>query len=123
MQVYGEWFYGNKISDYGLENGYVDYGTFAKAFDAVLANDLMRVTADIGWWESVGASEYDEEDDSYHEVFQWYIVDENGAKLCQEAGEIVYYNEELDLYLWGVTHYGTAWNYVLTDIKCKTGEV
>ena len=36
-----------------------------------------------------------------------------------KAHEIVYYSEELDLYIWGVTHYGTSWDYVLTDIKCN----
>ena len=33
--------------------------------------------------------------------------------------EIVYYNEELDMYVWGITHYGTSWDYVLTDIAIK----
>ena len=26
-------------------------------------------------------------------------------------------NETLDLYIWGVTHYGTGWDYVLTNIN------
>ena len=60
------------------------------------------------------------QDSYYHDVYQWYIVSENGADLCKEAGQIVYYNEALDLYLWGVTHYGTSWDYVLTDIRCNT---
>ena len=51
MKVYGEYFYGNKISDYGIKNGYVDYGTLAKAFDAVLNNDILNKTFDIGYWE------------------------------------------------------------------------
>ena len=37
------YFYGNKISDYGLENGYVDYATLSKAFDAVLVNDITKL--------------------------------------------------------------------------------
>lgn len=28
-----KYFYGNKISDYGLKNGYIDYSTLVKAFD------------------------------------------------------------------------------------------
>lgn len=160
MTVFKDYFYGNKISDYGLENGYVDYRTFAKAFDAVLANDLMSKTADIGYWEPVTSDIYfedldgtiytqEERDDRieeleahledetdpdeiqeieaqiealneehYKDIFQWYIVDENGARICEEFGEVLYYNEVLDLYLWGVDHYGTAWDYVLTNIKC-----
>lgn len=48
-----EYFYGQKISDYGLENGYIDYATLAKAFDAVLNNNIMEKTMEIGFWEQV----------------------------------------------------------------------
>lgn len=175
MKVYGEYFYGNKISEYGLENGYVDYSTLAKAFDAVLNNSIIEATSNIGYWEMISGftnnseeieeiedriqelenelakiQEYDDiqliedkeeeltqkidiledrkqdlENEEYNtgEIFQYYIVSNNGADILQEINEIVFYNEELDMYVWGVTHYGTAWSYVLTDIKCNTGEV
>lgn len=55
----------------------------------------------------------------YHDIFQYYIVSDNGAEILAEAGEIVFYNEELDMYVWGVTHYGTSWDYVLTNIKIE----
>ena len=48
-----KYYYGNAISEYGLENGYVDYATLAKAFNAVLNNDIMNLTYDIGSWEQV----------------------------------------------------------------------
>lgn len=51
-----EYFYGNKISDYGIQNGYVDYATLAKSFDAVLNNDIMSLTYDIGFWEQVSGT-------------------------------------------------------------------
>ena len=113
-----EYFYGNKISDYGLKNGYVDYRTLAKAFDAVLNNYIFEA---VGFedWELESGCDYDEETESYNDIFQYYIVDDNGAEILKEAGEIVYYNEKLDMYLWGVTHYGTSWDYVLTDIKLE----
>ena len=121
MKVSGKWFYGNEISEYGQENGYVDYSTLAKAFDAVLNNDIISNTYDIGYWECVSGNDYEEETDEYAEIFQYYIVSDHGAEILQEAGEIVYYNEKLDMYVWGVTHYGTAWSNVLTDIKCNVG--
>lgn len=31
--------------------------------------------------------------------------------------EYVIYNEKLDIYVWAITHFGTSWDYVLTDIK------
>lgn len=152
MKIKSNYFYGNEVSDYGKKYGYVDYRTLAKSFDAVMNNDIMQKTANIGYWESVGANEeyyeyngneysyneldelrdeYDEESEEYeaisealdnpyyHDIFQYYIVSDNGAEILQEAGEIVFYNEALDMYVWGVTHYGTSWDYVLTNIKIE----
>jgi len=121
--VCGSYFCGNKISDYGLENGYVDYRTLAKSFDAVLSNDIISKTLEIGYWDIVNGSDYDEENDNYIEVYQYYIISGYGAEILQDyTDEIVWYNEELDLYVWGVTHWGTSWDYVLTDIRCNVKE-
>lgn len=114
-----EYFYGNKISQYGLQNGYVDYYTLARAFDAVLANHIISGT-DRDSWECVNGCEYDEETDEFAEIFQYYIISVPGANILTEfTDEIIFYNEELDLYVWGVTHFGTSWDYVLTDIKVE----
>lgn len=126
MEKEQKYYYGNPISEYGMEHGYVDYATLAKCFDSVLNNDIMSLTYDIGSWEQVSGiidntdeiEELGNEQDNEPEVFQWFIIDEWGARLLQqETNEIVYYNETLDIYLWGVTHYGTSWNYVLTNIE------
>ena len=109
-----KYYYGIEISQYGLENGYVDYATLAKCFDAVLNNDIMQLTYDIGYWDQLSGT-VDNTDEI--EVAQWYIVDDWGSRLLQKINEIVYYNETLDMYLWGVTHCGTRWDYVLTNIK------
>ena len=54
----------------------------------------------------------------YHEVYQWYIITDSGASFLKRyTDELVYYHEDLDVYLWGITHYGTSWDYALTDIK------
>lgn len=63
--------------------------------------------------------ELEEEQDYTDEIYQYYIVDDNGARILKEINEIVFYNEELDMYVWGVTHFGTSWSYVLTNIKCN----
>ncbi len=174
MLVHGKYFYGNEISEYGQQNGYVDYRTLAKAFDAVLNNDIIQKTWDVvGYWEQESGmidnteeieelqeeidsimcdisemidadesfedsekhlamvsqmeeiqdkiSELEEEqENSYNtECYQYYIVSDNGAEILKEINEIVFYNEELDMYVWGVTHFGTSWDYVLTEIKCN----
>lgn len=159
MEKEQKYYYGNAISEYGMQNGYVDYAALAKCFDAVLNNDIMNLTYDIGSWEQVSGiidnsdeieeleekrdnleeenennpsqiieneineineqiEELENEQDEDKEVFQWFIIDDRGARLLQqETNEIIYYNETLDMYLWGVTHYGTSWDYVLTSIK------
>ena len=121
--MFKKYFYGNEISEYGRKNGFVDYRTLAKSFDAVLNNDIINKTSDIGYWDVINGSEYDEETDSYVDIFQYYIISAQGAEILQrETEEIVFYNEELDMYVWGVTHFGTAWDYVLTDIQCEIEE-
>ena len=166
MKIAGKYFYGNEISRYGQDNGYVDYATLAKAFDAVLNNEIIEKTADIGYWEIESGfpdnsdrleiiaerleeiknqmedaesmeeiaeiekerdaleekkEELENEEDSLPDVYQWYIVSESGAEILERIGEIVYYNEALNMYVWGVTHYGTSWSYVLTNIPCNCG--
>ncbi len=122
MKLTGKYFYGNEISEYGQERGYLDYATLAKAFDAVLNNDIINKTAEIGYWECVSGNDYDDESDTYAEIFQCFIVSDRGAEILQEIGEIVYYNDALDMYVWGVTHWGTSWNYVLTNVRCNVGD-
>lgn len=118
-KIYGEYFYGNKISDYGLEHNRVDYATLAKSFDAVLNNYIYNKSFEIfdyECWDIVNG------EDGYweNEVFQWFIIDSAGVDILKRwTDEIVVYSSELDIYLWGVTHYGTSWNYVLTDIEIE----
>ena len=167
------YFYGNKISDYGLENGYVDYATLSKAFDAVLVNDITKlffadVNGEFNEPEQVNGfidnserleeieeeletlhnetviennetdtpeyefymnrieeleeekEELEREQDNNPEIFQYFIISDNGAEILQElTDEIVYYLPVIDCYVWGVTHWGTSWDYVLTDISVE----
>ena len=63
------------------------------------------------------------EDAHYEEIFQYFIISDNGAEILKYyTNEIVFYNEALDMYVWGVTHWGTSWDYVLTDIRLNCGE-
>ena len=123
FKLAGKYFCGNEISAYGQEHNRLDYATFAKAFDAVLNNNIFNMGWNIGnGWELVNGSDYDEETEEEQDVFQWFIVSDSGAQMIQDyTDEILYYHEELDVYLWGVTHYGTSWDYVLMDIPCNCG--
>ena len=106
--------YGHEVSKYGLENGYLDYLTLSKIVGDCILNNTIRAET-IEDWEIV-AGEFKEM------IFQDYIISENGYALLSElTDEIVFYNEKLDLYIWGITHFGTSWDYVLTDIKLVKG--
>lgn len=113
-----KYFCGNAISDYGMRNGFVDYRTLASAFDHVLNNEIMNQTETNGfYWEIENGTDYDDETDEYREYFQYYIISESGANILKDyTNETVWYCESLDMYVWGVTHFGTSWDYVLTDI-------
>lgn len=60
--------------------------------------------------------ECDEEsavDQSKNKIFQWYLIDNSTAeRLKRSTNELIFYSEKLDVYVLGVTHYGTAWDYV-----------
>ena len=64
------------------------------------------------------------EDTTEREYFQYYIISDSGARILEQEApsEAVWYNAELDLYVWGVSHWGTAWTHVLTSIPCETYE-
>lgn len=82
-------------------------------------NKLIEQYKDLGYEiENIKEEieDLESEQDQEPEVYQWYIVDDWGGRLLTEINEIVYYNETLDMYLWGVTHCGTSWDYVLTNI-------
>jgi len=59
------------------------------------------------------------EETCYRDIYTWLIVSHNAVDLLEEAGEVIYYSNLLDMYLWGVDHCGTAWDYVLTNIKVE----
>ena len=172
------YFYGNKISEYGLKNHRLDYGTLAKAFEAVRVNDITKLfyttinneyiepelingiidneeqieelkeqkeelTDKLDFFIEEGIEEkieelqqelYDieekieeleqEQENSYNpEIYQYYIINEWAADVISEfTNDPIYYIDYLDMYIWGVTHWGTSWDYVLTDVKIELEE-
>lgn len=187
FKLAGEYFCGNKASDYAIEQGYLDYATFSKAFDAVMNNNIMsELEARDFYFEQVGGfsadhseeldelreeleelengkrytsdetgntyiyfvdedgeriegeeaekideriaeleeqiEELESEENDSPEIFQYFIVSSNAVDILAYNNEIVFYCEALDMYIWGVTHWGTSWDYVLTDIPLNCGE-
>ncbi len=115
-----KYFFGAKVSKYGVDNGKVDYRAMMEGFCSgayILNNTLISCSDDF---EIIAGTDYDEEEDTYAEIFQYYIIPDNSVQYFEEyTDEIIYYSERLDVYLLGVTHWGTSWDYVLTDISLK----
>ena len=119
VKLFGNKVFGVEVSEYGLENGYLDYRTLAKIVGDCILNNNIFMYAGYENWELESGMEENEYGD-YYEVYQYYIITDYGAKFLEDyTDEIVYYHEELDMYLWGITHFGTSWDYVLTDIKLE----
>lgn len=122
MRLYGNKVFGKEVSEYGLENGYLDYRTLAEIVGDMVLNNTIRGEVEYPEdWEIVnGIDNY--EDYGYCQIYQDYIISDAGYKFLEEyTDEIVFYNEKLDMYIWGITHFGTSWDYVLTDIKLTKG--
>lgn len=138
---YYDTYYGCKVSKYGLENGCVDYACLSNAVgDCVLCNamqdrlwnTLEHVSGELysyydidNGYEEITREEAEEKDmccieEEIIDIYQWYIISYSGAQLLmRETDEIVFYDNELDIYVWGVTHWGTGWDYVLTGIELR----
>ncbi len=115
MRLYDDKICGVKVSEYGLEKGYLDYKTLAEILGNCVLNNIIRAETFEDW--EIVAGEFE------GEIFQEYIISEYGHEfLAEHTNEIVFYNEKLNIYVWGVTHFGTSWDYVLTDIKLIKNE-
>lgn len=110
-------FCGNELTKEDLEMGHISYSTFSKAFNHIMNNDIIQQTCERFQWEQVNGTDYYDDEDC--EIFQYYIVDDAGANLIKKflPNDILLYCVELDMYVWGITHYGTPWTIVPTDIK------
>ena len=54
--------------------------------------------------------------DLYTDVYQWYIIRESDVNLLENDYPI-YYCDELDLYIVGITHLGVSWDMVYTNVE------
>lgn len=115
IKMYGDMVYGVKVNKYGLEHGRLDYGTLYKILGGPILNNHIRIATrytEMDKWELVLG------EDSREDIYQEYIISDAAFDFLKRyTDEIVYYNEELEVYLWCVTHFGTSWDYVLTDIE------
>lgn len=70
-------------------------------------------------------TDYNEEQDEYVDIYQYYLISINSYVLeklqeldCNDL--IIAWSETLEEYVLMVDHFGTGWDYVLTDIEPTT---
>ena len=76
-------------------------------------------------FDFVLGTDYDEENDESVDIYQYYLIDINNYTLeklqklnCEDL--IIAWSETLEEYVLMVPHFGTSWDYVLTDIEPTT---
>ena len=98
--------------------------------DMILCNDIWKVMEQNGEYLEeylFAGTDYKEEYEEYKEIYQYFIVGLNSysydfiQKYLKDSEDIIlFYYEPLDIYILGVDHFGTSWDYVLTDIEYTT---
>ena len=80
-----------------------------KTFNDLTDDDIAEIINNYG-------DDIESDLDLYPYVFQWYIVRESDVSLLENDYPI-YYCDELDLYIVGITHLGMSWDMVYTNVE------
>lgn len=117
-----------KSNTYYTNTKYINYSTLTDFIftDMILCNNIEKYRDN--WYLELG-EDYDEENEEYIDIYQYYIVDVDSWRLEKykeylqetntESDLILWYDNDLDVYILGVSHCGTAWSYVPTNIEIK----
>lgn len=94
------------------------YTTYAEAVhwlrnNYILLNNIVDIDNSV--YDNMRFQDYDEETDSYTEIYQWFISDCNEDDveyLERNFGLLFTYSDLFDKYILCVDHFGTSWDYV-----------
>ena len=106
------------LNDEELRTGKVSYGRIVNRLigNLVLCNNIGNIDNSI--WEQVAISG---EVGDYEEIYQFYLcnVPDYIIEWNKELNTplIISYSEMLDTYVLMVNHFGTSWDYVMTDVE------
>lgn len=130
----------DKMGDYEKEHGYASYRTIVERYigDILLCNDIIKVDESVydnmilenetKYYnendEEITEDEYYDDDNAYcenntPEIYQYYLCDVSAdyKEELKEYGLIFSYSDKLELDVLCVDHYGTSWDYILTDCR------
>ena len=108
------------LSEYEKENNRISYRRLVQRLGNIwLFNNALKLS-DYDFEYEVN-SNYNEDNDTYLDIYQYYLLDINSYMIeklqklkCKDV--IIAWSESLDNYILLVDHFGTSWDYVLTDI-------
>jgi len=125
----GSGVYFDKVSQYGVEHNLLTFKDIIERehISLVMCNNLPEVCEqlnDYSIWDNMDKGLYDEENEEYEEIFQWYLTDISEwtykwLKKTYGDNLLFTYCDSLDCYVLCVTHFGTSWDCVLTDIQIE----
>lgn len=130
----------DEMGEYEKEQGRASYRTIISYFigDIVLCNNIINEDDSVYYnmmdkqetkyynedGEEISEDEYYNDENAYieiyqPEIFQYYLcnISEWNREKLQQAGVILSYSDKLDCDVLCVDHFGTSWDYVLTDVK------
>ena len=95
------------INEYNNELLIDDYDV--ETFDDLTDDDIKEIINNYGddIMDDLGL---------YPDIFQWYIIRESDVYWLENDYPI-YYCDELDLYIVGITHLGISWDMVYTNVE------
>ena len=95
----------------------ISLGNMIKIYDPqmILCNNIVDIDEELNM--ELCAQAYDEEYEEYDEIYQFYLT--NDPDLFKKLGYPTALSKILDVYVVGITHWGTSWDYVLTDIDIE----
>lgn len=94
-----------KVAAHWLHNSLILCNSITEVDPSIIDNSRFEV--------------YDEENDSYTEIYQYFLTDcsESDVEFLEDHfGLLFTYSDVLDLFVLCVDHYGTAWD----GVPCET---
>lgn len=116
-------FFENNLSEYEKQYKTISFYHLLKKIgiydNMILCNNIINVEENL-YDNIINGEFYDEESDEYAEIYQYFLFTASDFEIeliKENTNLLVFYSEKLDLYVLGVTHFGTSWDYVGVDCK------
>lgn len=107
-----------KLNQEELRTGKVSYRRIIDRYveDIVLCNNIEQLDDSIF---DNAINLYNDENDDGNEIYQYYLcnIGEWEKEQLEKMGIIISYSNMLDCNVLMVDHWGTSWDYVMTDVE------